>query len=240
MEKEEKNLNNYRLIISLILIILIFILSIIIVSTYGTIKSKSKKLNELKQSKNLFSKSFSAISAVFSFEIIFMFVYLILMIILKCYSRYENYLSKVMLFILIICHFLYLINLVIIPAYFQEFKFLIKSLINESNSIEKELNNIKSYYVGLIAISYIFLFIVLFFDFILLNLYKNIFFNSFVCLTFLIEIFFQGFYEKADIKELEKLMKKRKKLTQEIRQLLDEQLNKEIIMKKEEINTRFK
>ena len=35
-------------------------------------------------------------------------------------------------------------------------------------------------------------------------------------------------------------MKKRKKLTQEIRQLLDEQLNKEIIMKKEEINARFK
>lgn len=240
MEKEEKNLNYYRLLISFILIILIFVLSIIIVSTYGTIKSKSKKLNELKQSKNLFSKSFSAISAVFSLIIIFMFVYLILMIIVKFFDGNENYLSKAMLFILIICHFLYLINLVIIPAYFEEFKFLIKSLINESNSIEKELNNIKSYYVGLIAISYIFLFVILFFDFILLNLYKNIFFNSVVCLTFLTEIFFQGFYEKPDKKELEELMKERKKLTQEIRQSLDEQLNKEIIMKKEEIKTKFK
>jgi hypothetical protein len=70
-----ENSKNYKLFIILIQVALIFISSIIIISILGNIKSKSKKISLLRGNEILFSQSYSAISAIFSLEIILIVAY---------------------------------------------------------------------------------------------------------------------------------------------------------------------
>jgi hypothetical protein len=70
-----ENSKNYKLFIILIQVVLIFISSIIIISILGNIKSKSKKISLLRGNEILFSQSYSAISAIFSLEIILIVAY---------------------------------------------------------------------------------------------------------------------------------------------------------------------
>lgn len=237
----EQNLANYRLVISIIIIIIIFIISIIIISTFATINTKSKKVILLIDSRQLFSRNYSAISAIFSLEIILIFIFFILIIVEKTIK--EN-LEIVILIISLLCQFLYLINCVIIPIFLKEFRYIIKSNENEEHSFLKELNNIKSYYKGAIWICYIFLVFILFLDFILLNLFKKLFFNAEAFITFLLETFCHGFYEKDDIKNKEKENKEkkieRKKLTEEIKKLLAEEMNIKINEYKNKIKEKIK
>lgn len=240
MEDNNNNLYNYRLVIIIIQILLIFIISIAVISTFGKIKSKAKKFSDLNESIKLFSRNYSAISAIFSLEII-LIILLCIGIILFFYKDKDIDIQKAILIMIIIYQFLYLIYCIITPIYLKEYKYLIK--LNENNSNIKELKEIKNSYKGVIWICYIFLIIILVLDFILLNLYKNIFFNAKVFIIFLLETFCRGFYEKKDLiemqKNFDKKTSKRKQLTEEIKELLAEKMNKEISSKKEEIEAKL-
>ena len=171
-----ENRKNYKLFIILIQVVLIFISSIIIISIIGNIKSKSKKISLLKRNGTLFSKSYSHISAIFSLEIILIVAYSIIFVFF-CLKFFDeiNIIERVVLFLLLALQFLHLIYCVIIPVYLKEFGYIINSSKDEDESMVKELYFIKNNYIGAICISYIFLIILLFFDFILFIDYNKIF-----------------------------------------------------------------
>ena len=243
---DKEKIKNYPMAIITILMGLIFILSIAIIGTFGTIKSKSKKMTILKDAKQqeLFSKNYSAISAIFSLEVILLVAFIILFIILYILHLYEGEeLEKIMLFIFLICQLLYLINCVLMPVYFREFKFIIKIYEDLDSSQLKKLKDISGYYKGIIWASYIFLIIILLLDCLLLNLYHFIFCNTGSCLfsfvNWFLDTFCHGLYNKEGSSKLEKKNEGKKMeindLTEEIKQLLSEQLNIEINNKKKEI-----
>ena len=157
---DKEKIKNYPMAIITILMGLIFILSIGIIGTFGTIKSKSRKmsyLNVLEQQK-FFSNNYSAISAIFPLEVILFVEFIILFIILYIPQLYEGEtLEKIMLFIFLICQLLYLINCVLIPVYLKEFKFIIKMYEDLNSSQLQKLKNLSGYYKGNIwALLYIF------------------------------------------------------------------------------------
>lgn len=233
-------LKKYRLSVFIIIIILLFIISIIIISLFGKIKSKSKSMSILLPSRQLFSNNYSAISAIFSLEIILIVAFFGIFL-YNYIKEIKEYYEILLLIIVIVCNFLYLINCIIIPIYLKEFKYIINSNINESQSILEELNNILSYYTGAITSCYIFLVLLLFLDFILLNLYNNLLCNSEIFITFLLDFFCHSFDEKGEIeKEYIKKINKKKQITKEIKKLLIEDFNKKIIAKKDEIKKKFK
>jgi hypothetical protein len=199
-----ENSKNYKLFIILIQVILIFISSIIIISIIGNIKSKSKKISLFKGNGTLFSKSYSHISAIFSLEIILIFVYTIIFVFF-CLEYFDEIkiIERVILFLLLTLQFLHLIYCVIIPVYLKEFKYIINSNEDEDESMVKELYFIKSNYIGAICISYIFLIILLFFDFILFIDYNKIF-NVEVLLKYLGENLCQGFNKKDNVAQKKK------------------------------------
>jgi hypothetical protein len=86
------------------------------------------------------------------------------------------------------------------------------------------LDEIKSNYTGAICISYIFLIILLFFNFILLIDYNKIF-DVGILIKFLGEVLCAGFNEKQKIIELKRTADKK---TQEIREIFANNLREEI------------
>lgn len=113
-------IKNIPLIIMISVVSIIIILSIAIIGTFGTIKSKSKKLPFLKDSKKLFSRSYSSISAIFSLELICILAFFI---ILYYFWGCQNLFA--VFFIYILCNFLYLINCVIIPYILKNLNLLL-------------------------------------------------------------------------------------------------------------------
>jgi len=240
---QNENVKNYPIIIMTILMVIIFILSISIMGTFGTIKSKSKKISFSNNEKELFSKNYSSISATFSFEIILFVIYFFLFFI---HFFHENKFEKFMLFILIICEFLYLIDCVIIPVFLKEIKFIIK--LNNGLPNHKDIGEIGNHYKGLTWACYIFLVIILFIDFLLLNLYHNILCNTQSCLSSFVncflDMFCHTFTKKEGVDGLENSnLEQRNKinnLTEEIKNLLSESLDYEIKNKKKEIRLRLR
>ena len=228
---------NYKLFIILIQVVLIFISSIIIISIIGNIKSKSKKISLLKGNGTLFSKSYSHISAIFSIEIILIIFYgvIFVMFFLECFDEIKI-IERIILFSLLVLQFLHLIYCLIIPVYLKEFKYIINSNEDEDVSMVKELNFIKSNYIGAICISYIFLIILLFFDFILFLDYNKIF-DVEVLLKYLSENLCQGFNKKNNIDQKKKkdIIKK----TEIIKQIYSNNLREEIKKLKEKIDYKY-
>jgi hypothetical protein len=216
---------------------LIFISSIIIISIIGNIKSKSKKISLFKGNGTLFSKSYSHISAIFSLEIILIFAYGIIFVFF-CLEKFDEIkiVEIIILFLLILLQFLHLIYCIIIPVYLNEFKYIINSNENKDASIVKELYFIKSNYIGAICISYIFLIILLFFDFILFLDYNKIF-DVEVLLKYLSENLCQGFNKKNNIDQNKKkdIIKK----TKIIKQIYEKNLREEIKKLKEKIDYKY-
>jgi len=232
-----ENPKNYKLLIILIQVVLIFISSIIIISIIGNIKSKSKKIILLKGNGKLFSKSYSHISAIFSLEIILIIFYGIIFVSF-CLEWFDEIkiIERVILFFLLVLQFLHLIYCLIIPVYLKEFKYIINSNKDEDESMIKELYFIKSNYIGAICISYIFLIILLFFDFILFIDYNKIF-DTRILLKYLSENLCQGFNKKDNIEQNKKkdIIKK----TKIIKQIYDNNLREEIKNLKEKIDYKY-
>ena len=231
------NSKKYKLFIILIQVVLIFISSIIIISILGNIKSKSKKISLLRGNEILFSQSYSAISAIFSLEIILIVAYGIIFVFF-CLEIFNdiNIIERVLLFLLLILQFLHIIYCVIIPVYLKEFKYIINSNEDEDESMVKELYFIKSNYIGAICISYIFLIFLLFFDFILIIDYTKIF-NVEILLKYLGENLCQGFNKKDNVDQNKKneIIKKNKI----IKDIFANELRNEIKDLKEEVNYKY-
>jgi hypothetical protein len=231
------NSKNYKLFIILIQVVLIFISSIIIISIIGNIKSKSKKISLLNGNRILFSKSYSHISTIFSLEIILIFAYGIIFVFF-CLEKFDEIkiVEIIILFLLILLQFLHLIYCIIIPVYLNEFKYIINSNENKDASIVKELYFIKSNYIGAICISYIFLIILLFFDFILFIDYNKIF-NVEILLKYLGENLCQGFNKKDNVDQNKKneIIKKNRI----IKDIFANELRDKIKNLKEKVNYKY-
>jgi len=232
-----ENRKNYKLFIILIQVILIFISSIIIISIIGNIKSKSKKINLLKGNGTFFSKSYSHISAIFSLEIILIIAYSIIFVFfcLECFDEI-NIIERVVLFLLLALQFLHLIFCVIIPVYLKEFGYIINLNKDEDETMIKELYFIKSNYIGAICISYIFLIILLFFDFILFIDYNKIF-DVEILLKYLGENLCQGFNKNDNVDQNKK--NEINKKTQKIKEIFAEDLRNEIKNLKEKFDYKY-
>ena len=229
-------IKNIPLIIMISVVSIIIILSIAIIGTFGTIKSKSKKLPFLKDSKKLFSRSYSSISAIFSLELICILAFFIIL-----YYLWGSQKLFAVFLLYILCNFLYLINCVIIPIYFKEFKFIVESAKAMNNTDLKELLSISKKFKGIMWSCYIFLIIFFLFDFILLNLYHRLCFDSeklCICIIYLFnDIFCSG--KKKDYKK--ELVRKSNILNNEVN-LLTEEIKKLMYDKKEiknKINHKF-
>lgn len=238
MEEKEK-IKNYPVIIITIIMTLIFILSIIIIAVLSSIKTKGNNITILNKYKTFFSKSYSAICATFSLEVLLFFAFIILLII-HCYK--EKDLEIFMLYILFICNFLYLINCIIIPVYYKDYKFIFSSLSSETTN-EKLLLIISSHYYGIICICYIFLFFILIIDFLLMNLYHNLFCNTGKCLysfvNFFLDFFCHTICNKSQNENEEEIensskIKEINNLTKEIKNLLAENLYIKVKNKRDE------
>lgn len=236
---EKDNIKHYPVIIITIIMTLIFIISIIIIAILGSIKTKGNNISILNNYQTFFSKSYSAICATFSLEVIFFFAFIILLII-HCYS--EEDLELFMLYDLFICNFLYLVNCIIIPVYYKDYKFILTSVYEET-TYEKLLSKISSHYCGAICICYIFLFIILIIDFLLMNLYHNLFCNTgkflYSFVNFFIDFFCHTICNKsqnANEEEIENSSKTKQidNLTKEIKNLLAENLYIKVKNKKSE------
>ena len=193
---KEKKYYYFTGIVMLIIISLEFILNIVFIGVAGNIKDSHKfsgntqgyiavfSFGELQNiyirerkyydQNEIFSTQYKAISAIFSlFFIAFIFYAISFVIVCKDkLNTKENYNSYIQIFLLIIyfiCQFLYLMYCIIIPIYYQR----VKKLLSERN-IQKDYNNIVKDYRALTGVCYFFLFIILFFNFIVLNLYKKI------------------------------------------------------------------
>ena len=219
---------NYKLYIILAQIAMIFISSIIIISIIGTIKTKSK-VYLLEKSEKFFLESYRAISAIFSLEFILTFFYGIIFA-FYCLKIIDIKLTeRIIILLFLILFFLHLIYCVIIPIYFNDFKCIINLLEYKKKYKDDKLeigvlDEIKSNYTGAICISYIFLIILLFFNFILLIDYNKIF-DVGILIKFLGEVLCAGFNERNKITELRREANQK---TNQIREIFANNLREEI------------
>ena len=179
-EIEETNDNQffyYSRIIMMIILIIEFIFNIIFLAIISDIKANVHVFGE-----NIFNMHKHSINAIFSFFFIFSFVFILeIMASYGCFIRNYSYeclqiifksLNHIIILVsFFICQFLFLIQCVIIPVFSQR----VKSLVNEEKSISNAQGNIiKKKYIAMEAICYIFLCLILFLDFMVINLYKGI------------------------------------------------------------------
>ena len=193
----KKTFSYYARIVMIIILSIEFLLNIVFLGVISEIKDAHKYsdkeenlMNLLREKKRnldgynfnleniIFSDHYEAISAIFSlFFISFFFFVVEFIIFCSCMESdcpdYCNILGKelnhlITLITFFICQFLYFIDCLIIPVYFQRVtKILFKENYNDYKSLKRK-------YASLIVVAYVFLFIILFMDFIVLNLYKGI------------------------------------------------------------------
>ena len=179
MVNQEKKFSYYARIVMLITLSIEFLLSIVFIAVFGDVKNMAYKLDysSIIVSK-ITKRHYDGISATFSLFFIAFFVFLFLFII-KCSCSNNNLgqfnyvlkdLNHFILFIcFLICQLLYFIDCMIIPVYLQRIK-----NIQIIDNLKPELKNIRKKYSSLTAVCFIFLFIIIFLDLIILNLYKKI------------------------------------------------------------------
>ena len=138
-----------------------------------------------KKESDIFYYHLEGISASFSIFFISFFVFLIQFIaycscqkancneFIDILFKEFNHVSSLITFF--ICQFLYFIECLIIPVYYQRIKNLHseKFPLKKNAFVDMKEKNEKKY-ISLIVVSFLFLFIILFLDFIVINLYKGI------------------------------------------------------------------
>lgn len=179
MPNQKKKFSYYARIVMLITLSIEFLLSIVFLAVIGDVKNMSILLEiyDIDLYK-IFERHYKGISATFSLFFIAFFIFLFLFII-KCscnnsdFGQFDYLLKELNHFILficfLICQLLYFIDCMIIPVYLQRIE-----NIKIIDSLNPELKNIKKKYRSLTAVCFIFLFIIVFLDLIILNLYKKI------------------------------------------------------------------
>ena len=175
-ENKEYTFSYYSRIIMMIILSFEFIFNIIFLATILDI-IKSQSIEE-----NIFKVHKHSINIIFSFFFISYMVFFIELLafsgcFINCnYYKIFQFILKnlnhlIMLITFFICQFLFLIQCVIIPVYSQGVKNL---AFEEKNITNAKINIIKKTYRAMEAISYILLVLIIFFDFIVINLYKGI------------------------------------------------------------------
>ena len=201
--KNERKFSYYSRIVMMIILSMQFLLNIIFLAViigikdkYYEILSNSSWINAFckiydcdydKKEIDIFNYHYKGISATFSLFFISFFVFLI-QFIAYCSCQNANcneYIDKLFkefnhvstLVAFFICQFLYFIECLIIPVYYQRIKYLhyeeYDSLYTKTKFDEIK-HEIEKKYISLIVVAFLFLFIILFLDFIVINLYKGI------------------------------------------------------------------
>ena len=199
--KNERKFSYYSRIVMMIILSMEFLLNIIFLAVINGIKDKyyeklssSSWINAFckiydcdydKKEIDIFNYHYKGISATFSLFFISFFVFLIQFIaycscqkancneFVDMLFKEFNHVSSLITFF--ICQFLYFIECLIIPVYYQR----IKNLHSEKFPLKKNVfqdtkEKYEKKYISLIVVSFLFLFIILFLDFIVINLYKGI------------------------------------------------------------------
>ena len=147
-----------------------FIINISCISVEGQIKNEASDFPYIK---DIFSKHYKEISAVFSLFIIFFafFIFSFLNYCINCFDFLNEWDFLISIISFILCQLLYFIECLIIPVYLKRTKFL---YLTDSIIIEDSINKIKKKYTSLTVVCFLFLFIIVLLDLILLNLHKGI------------------------------------------------------------------
>ena len=152
----------------------------IAVYSLGELQNVYIRENKYDIQNEIFSTQYKSISAIFSLFFI-AFIFFIVAFIITCKNKfnmpenYDSFFHILFLVIFYICQFLYFMYCVIIPIYFQRVKKLLSEENTEENkNLHKDYNIIVRDYRALASVCYVFLFIILFFNFTILNLYKKI------------------------------------------------------------------
>ena len=158
----ENSFSSYSIIMMSIILIIEFILNIALISVSADIKNE-------KVFYNFYKKQYKEISASFSLFVICIFFFFLILLIVKCSNNYEQVHLILFIALFIICQLLYFIECMIIPIYLERTNLILK---NEKYSISIE--RIKKKYVSLTASFFVFLFIIILLNLIVLNLFKGI------------------------------------------------------------------
>lgn len=175
----ERKFSYYSRIVILIILSIEFILNITCIAIIGEVKDSTKKLDE----KDIFKEHYKSISAIFALFFINFAIFLLVFIInctcqkSDCSQPFDFLFIDLNHFITLItffiCQFLYLIQCIIIPVYLQR----VKNIINKNYyyySLDKIKHEAIKKYTSLTVVIYVFLFIILFLNFIVMNLYREI------------------------------------------------------------------
>ena len=164
--KSEKKFLYYARIIIMIIVSIELILNLVFLLIIINIRDNFKRLCN---NYEYISEHFITIVILFSFFLFFSSFFLFEFLCHCCcnYSN-DNCYHCMMLIIFLICQILYLIYCILFPVYLSGL-----SLSGEDDCIEEEKKIIKKYKT-MTLICYIFLIIIIFLDFILLNIYKTI------------------------------------------------------------------
>lgn len=173
----------YSRIVMMIILSIEFILNIAFLATFADINSQVQVLYLLEIDVFKFHKK--CISAIFSLFFISFFVFIIELIsycgccmTTNCAELCEIIFRKlnhlIMLLAFVICQFLYFIQCMIIPVFYDRMKSI--EAFEDYDNIDDidKMKNIRSKYSAMTAVSFIFLFLIIFLDFIIINLYKGI------------------------------------------------------------------
>lgn len=175
----------YSRIVMMIILSIQFILNIIFLTLISDINSQVKILELIEIDVFKFHKA--CISAIFSLFFISFFVFVLELIsycgccmktdcIELCNIIFRTYNHVIILATFLICQFIYFTQCMIIPVFFHRVKNLVYQDLYEEylpEDIDK-IKIIKNKYSSMTAICYVFLFLIIFLDFIVLNLYKDI------------------------------------------------------------------
>lgn len=223
----------YAKIVMLIILGVELILNIVYIAVVANIKdnynSVEKKMRYSTNQSEVFFNQYQCVSVVFSFFVITFSIFIITFI-LDCMKESINFFKEeffknlVLLVAFLICQFLYFIYCAIIPIYLQRVK---NVLYDDSiEEIKDKIKNIKYQYVVLTIICYTFLLLIIFMNFILLNLYKRVCCNM-EQICFQTELCFKNFGRWISCNEeaiKAPYLKRKKDLTDEIKSLMFQNL----------------
>ena len=202
INNNEKKFIYYSRIVMMIIMTIEFILNFIFIIAIIEVKNNKyeedcanfKAYNnyfhyldeELKKENNVFVHHHQGISASFS---LFFISYLLFLFEFLAPTLFESYCHSylelilkdlnhlILLITFFIGQFLYLIDCMIIPVFYQritKFNYIYYSVYCDKKEIEKIKEKVNNKYILLTVICFVFLLLILFLDFIVLNLYKGI------------------------------------------------------------------
>ena len=167
----------------IIIISIEFILNIIFLAIITEVKSQVNILDLYEMEVFKFHKD--CINAIFSLFFISFFIFLLELFtycgccmktdcIECCNIIFRKLNHLIILSTFFICQFIYFTQCMVIPVFFHRVKNLVYQELYEKSGDIGKINNIKRKYSAMTAICYVFLFLIIFLDFIVVNLYKGI------------------------------------------------------------------